>query len=127
VFAGVLGILVGVTGWVWPGLTALSLLYVIAAWALISGVLDIIVAIRRRRVIEREWLLALRGLASVLFAVIVVIAPGAGALALIWLIGIYAIVFGVLQIAFALRLRSLGHRWEHGARGGTHASRGAAV
>ena len=68
------------------------MLYLIAAWAVLTGILEIVTAIDLRKVIENEWLLGLSGLASVVFGVILAIRPGAGALALIWLIGGYAIV-----------------------------------
>ncbi|SRR6266851_2035042 len=107
---GVVGIATGVVTFVWPGLTALVLIYIIAVWALITGVLEIIAAIRLRRVIENEWWMALGGVASLIFGVILLIAPGAGALALIWLIAAYAIIFGVLLLALAFRLRGLSQR-----------------
>lgn len=117
VLEGVLSILIGVIAWVWPGLTALTLLYFIAAWAIVTGVLAIIASIQLRKQIENEWLLGLSGLASVVFGVIAFVAPGDGALALIWLIGAYAIFFGVLLIAFGFRLRSVGQRLEQVAEG----------
>jgi uncharacterized membrane protein HdeD (DUF308 family) len=107
---GVVGIAAGVVTSVWPGLTALVLIYIIAVWALITGVLEILAAIRLRRVVENEWWMALGGLASLIFGVILLIAPGAGALALIWLIAAYAIIFGVLLLALAIRLRGLSQR-----------------
>jgi uncharacterized membrane protein HdeD (DUF308 family) len=107
---GVVGIAAGVVTFLWPGLTALVLIYIIAVWALITGVLEILAAIRLRRVIENEWWMALSGVASLIFGVILLIAPGAGALALIWLIAAYAIVFGVLLLALAFRLRGLSQR-----------------
>jgi uncharacterized membrane protein HdeD (DUF308 family) len=110
VVEGLAGIVLGVIALVWPGITALSLLYLIAGWAVVTGVLEIIAAIRLRKVITNEWMLALSGLASVIFGVILAIQPGAGALALIWLIAAYAIVFGVLLIALGFRLRAAGRK-----------------
>jgi uncharacterized membrane protein HdeD (DUF308 family) len=107
---GVVGIAAGVVTFLWPGLTALVLIYIIAVWALITGVLELLAAIRLRRVIENEWWMALGGVASLIFGVILLIAPGAGALALIWLIAAYAIIFGVLLLALAFRLRGLSQR-----------------
>jgi uncharacterized membrane protein HdeD (DUF308 family) len=107
---GVFGIAAGIVTFFWPGLTALVLLYIIAFWALVTGVLEIIAAIRLRRVIENEWWMALGGVASVIFGIILLVAPGAGALALIWLIAAYAIVFGVLLLLLAFRLRGISQR-----------------
>jgi uncharacterized membrane protein HdeD (DUF308 family) len=104
------GVVVGVIALAWPGITALALVYLIAAWAVVTGILEIVTAINLRKVIENEWLLGLSGLASVIFGVILAVRPGAGALALIWLIGGYAIVFGVLLIALAFRLRAGGKK-----------------
>lgn len=107
VLEGVAGIIIGVLTFLYPSITALVLLYFIAAWAIVTGAFEIAAAIRLRREIEGEWLLALAGIASLIFGVLLVIMPGPGALALIWLIGAYAIVFGVLMLVLAFRLRSL--------------------
>ena len=102
---GVAGIVVGLLTFAWPDLTALALLYFIAAWALVTGAFEIVAAVHLRRVIENEWLLALGGLASVVFGVLLVLFPGAGAVSLVWLIGSYAVVFGVLLVVLGFRLR----------------------
>jgi uncharacterized membrane protein HdeD (DUF308 family) len=107
VMEGVAGIIIGVLTFLWPGVTALVLLYFIAAWSIITGAFEIAAAIRLRKEIEGEWLLALAGFASLIFGVLLVILPGPGALALIWLIGSYAIVFGILMLVLAFRLRGL--------------------
>ena len=107
---GLVGIAVGIMTFAWPGLTALVLLYLIASWAFVTGIFEIVAAIRLREEIRGEWLLALSGILSVLFGVALVIWPGAGALALIWVIGAYAIAFGVLMIALGFRLRSWSRR-----------------
>lgn len=104
---GVTGIVAGLLTFVWPGLTALVLLYFIAAWALITGVTEILAAIRLRREIADEWLLGLIGALSVLFGLLLVAFPGAGALAVVWLIGTYAVVFGALLVGLALRLKRM--------------------
>jgi len=110
VLEGLLGIAVGLMTIFWPGLTALALLFFIASWAIVTGVFEIVAAYQLRREIEGEWLLALGGLASIIFGLILFIFPGDGALALIWLIGAYAIFFGVLLIVLALRVRGMGDR-----------------
>jgi uncharacterized membrane protein HdeD (DUF308 family) len=110
---GLAGIGVGIITLIWPGITALVLLYLIAFWAVVTGVFEIVAAIRLRKEIRGEWLLALSGVLSVLFGVALIVSPGAGALAVVWLIGAYAIVFGALMIALALRLRSWLSRTSH--------------
>jgi uncharacterized membrane protein HdeD (DUF308 family) len=109
---GVLGILASITAVVWPGITALALLYVIAAWAIVTGVVEISAAIRLRKVITNEWLLIISGVVSVLFGLALIARPGVGILAVVWLIGAYAMIFGVLMIALGFELRSLGRRRE---------------
>ena len=104
---GILGIVIGFLTFRAPGVTALALVIYIAAWALMIGVTEIVVAIRLRREIKGEWFLILMGLLSIIFAVILLWNPIPGALALVWLIASYAIVFGILAIMFGFRLRSL--------------------
>ena len=105
---GVAGIAAGVIAFLWPGITALVLLYLIAAWAIATGVLEIAAAIWLRRELRGEWLLALVGVVSVLFGVFLVVRPGEGAIAVVWALGLYALVFGVALVALGLRLRHLG-------------------
>ena len=105
VIVGLLGIAAGVVTFVWPGITALLLILFIGAWALVHGIFEIIGAIQLRKEIDNEWMLILGGVLSVLFGLGVLILPGAGALALIWVIAAYSIVFGILMIAFSFRLR----------------------
>lgn len=107
VLEGVVAIGAGVLALVWPGLSALALLYVIAAAAIVTGLFEIVAAIRLRREVEGELWLALAGLASIAFGVVMAIFPGEGAVALVWLVGTYAIVLGVLLVALAFRLRGL--------------------
>jgi uncharacterized membrane protein HdeD (DUF308 family) len=107
---GIVGIGAGVVTFLYPGLTALVLLYIIAVWALLTGILELVAAVRLRKVIQNEWWLALTGVLSVLFGLVLLAAPGAGALAVVWLIAAYAIVFGILNLALALRLHGMGQR-----------------
>lgn len=109
VLRGVLGILLGVLTFRNPGLTALVLVLYIAAWALAGGILEIATAIRLRDRIEGEWLLALAGVASIAFAGLVLWAPGAGALAMLWWIAAWAVVTGVLLVFESFLLRGLRH------------------
>jgi uncharacterized membrane protein HdeD (DUF308 family) len=106
---GLLGIATGLLVFMMPGLTALVLLYFIAGWAIATGVFQIIGAIRLRKEIDDEWYLVLSGVVSVLFGIGVMMAPGAGALALLWVIGIYAVVMGAIMVALAFRLKKLAH------------------
>jgi uncharacterized membrane protein HdeD (DUF308 family) len=102
---GVLGIALGFLAWRAPGITALALVLYIAAWALVTGVLEVVAAIRLRKEIEGELWLGLSGLLSIGFAILLMLSPGAGALALLWLIAAYAVVFGVTLILLGLRVR----------------------
>ena len=102
---GILGIAAGIVTLVWPGITALTLIYVIATWAIFRGVLEISAAITLRKMIPNEWFLILGGVASIIFGALVLAYPGAGALALVWWIAAYAIVIGVLLLTAALRMR----------------------
>lgn len=110
--SGVLAVGIGVLAFVLPEVTALALLYLIAAWAVVTGLAEIVVAVRLRKVLTGEWLLIVAGVLAVAFGVLLFVFPGAGALAMVLWIGAYALVTGVLLIAFALRLR----RW-HKASG----------
>jgi uncharacterized membrane protein HdeD (DUF308 family) len=108
--AGLAAIVAGVFAFLWPGLTALALLYLIAAWAIVRGVFEIIAAFHLRKELEHEWLLALSGLASIVLGVFLLAWPGAGVLVALWWIGGFAIVFGLLTIALGFRLKKVkGH------------------
>jgi uncharacterized membrane protein HdeD (DUF308 family) len=114
VLEGIVGVGAAVFTVLWPGLTVLSLLFIIAGWAIVTGVLEISSAIVLRKQITGEWLLVLSGVASVVFGVVLFLFPAAGAVAIALLIGSYALVFGLILVGLAFRLRS----WIHG-----HASR----
>ena len=102
---GVAGILAGVLAFVWPGMTALVLLMFVASWGIIIGVLQIWGAIQLRKEMEGEWLLALSGVLAIAFGVILIAQPGAGALALVWTIGWFAVLAGCIYIMLAFRLK----------------------
>ena len=107
ILGGVLSIIVGIMTFVWPGITALALLYIIAFWAIFRGVLEIMAAIRLRKVIQGEFWLAAAGVFSILFGILLIARPGAGALALLAVIGGFAIALGVLLIILGFRLKGL--------------------
>lgn len=102
---GALGIAAGLLTLYWPGITAIVLLFLIATWAIATGVMQIIGAIKLRAEIDNEWLLIAGGVLSVLFGLMLLARPSGGALAMILVIGMYAIAQGVLTVALALRLR----------------------
>ncbi len=117
---GLLGLGVGALTWFSPAITALSLLLYIAAWTLATGVLQIVAAIKLRKEIPNEWWLILAGLVSIAFAFLVLWQPVAGALAVLWLIGSWAIVCGVLLIGVGLRLRRARRRLARSSRPEQH-------
>jgi uncharacterized membrane protein HdeD (DUF308 family) len=121
--AGIAGIGVGVLTILAPGVTALGLLYAIAIWAIATGVLAIVTAIRLRREIEGEFWLAAAGLASVVFGLLLVARPGAGALTVLWLIAGYALAFGVILIVLAFKTRAFVNRFTSAFKGPTAAVR----
>jgi uncharacterized membrane protein HdeD (DUF308 family) len=110
VLEGAAGVVAGLLTLVWPGITAVVLLFLAAAWAIVTGVAELVAAYRLRRIVRNEWLLILLGVASIIFGIALVIRPDAGLLALVYLIGVYCLLFGVLLVALALRLRSIGAR-----------------
>ncbi|WP_094814580.1 HdeD family acid-resistance protein [Bordetella genomosp. 12] len=105
ILVGITGLAAGIVTFLWPGITALMLLYIIAFWAIVSGVFQIIAAIRFRKEMQNEWLHGLSGLISLLFGLMLVVQPGAGALALVWVIGVYAVFFGILLLVLAVRMK----------------------
>ena len=111
---GLLSIVVGIIVFLMPAAAAFALLMLASAWSIVTGLFRIAAAIRLRREIQGEWLLILNGVLSVAFGVVIALWPAAGLVTLVWLVGFYAIVFGVILIALAFRLRSHGQR--HPAR-----------
>lgn len=109
---GLVGILAGILTFVYPGVSAIILLYFIAAWAILTGILEIVAAIRLREEITGEWALALGGIASIIFGILLILFPGTGALAVVWIIGSYAILFGALLIYLAFKVRGTGETTE---------------
>jgi len=118
ILMGLVGIAIAVLTFIWPRVTALVLLYLIAVWAILTGVLEVVAAIWLRKIMKGEWVLALGGILSLILGVLLVISPIPGALAIVWIIGIYAMIFGVLLIILAFRLRSFGNKTEREILGG---------
>jgi uncharacterized membrane protein HdeD (DUF308 family) len=102
---GIIATIIGVVALVWPGATALALVVLVGLWAILTGVIEIVAAVRLRKAINNEWFLGLAGLLSVIVGIILLAIPDAGALAIAIVIGIYALVFGAGLIALGLRLR----------------------
>jgi uncharacterized membrane protein HdeD (DUF308 family) len=105
ILEGIVGIIAGILTFAWPGITAMVLLYLVAFWAIFTGVLEIVAGIRLREVLTGEIWLILMGVLSLLFGLFILIFPGAGALTLLFWIGAYALVFGFMLIVLAFRLR----------------------
>jgi uncharacterized membrane protein HdeD (DUF308 family) len=110
---GILSIVAGLIAFLLPGITAFGLLIMIAAWAIVIGIIEIVAAVQLRKVISNEWLLILAGIASLAFGVVLLLYPTAGALVLIWWIGAYALVFGILLMILAFRLHRTFGRFAH--------------
>jgi uncharacterized membrane protein HdeD (DUF308 family) len=107
---GILGVLVGLYAFFFPGITAIALLYLIAAWAFIRGLFEIATAIQMRKEISNEWALILSGIIAIIFAIVLVANPSAGALAMVLVIGGFAIVFGIMMFILAFRIKGLPKR-----------------
>lgn len=105
--AGLASLGAGAVALLWPGLTVAIMVILIGIWAIVRGVFEIIGAVKLRKVIRDEWLLALAGTLSILFGLALVVMPDFGALVLLWIIGVWAILFGILFVALAFRLRKL--------------------
>jgi uncharacterized membrane protein HdeD (DUF308 family) len=111
---GAFGIVAGLVALAWPGVTALVLLYVVAIWAILSGVAEVIAAVALRREIEGEWVLFLVGVLSVVLGVAMAVLPGVGVVSLIWLVGLYALAVGIALIVLAFRVRDTRRRGSSG-------------
>lgn len=110
---GIIGILAAAATVLWPAVTTLALVFIIGAWAILTGVAEIGAAIRIRRHVTGEWLLAIAGVLSILFGILILAVPLAGALVIALWFGAYAFIFGVVLSSLGLRLR----RWRNGLPG----------
>ncbi len=106
-FQGILGILAGVVALVWPGITALAFLYLLATWAILSGIVELVAPLSFPMSGGRTVLMVLAGLVSIVFGILIAAQPSSGLLAVVWLIGVYAIVYGVMYIVVYFQSRSL--------------------
>ena len=105
---GILGVAIGAVTFFLPGITALAWIYTISAWAILTGILEIVLAIRLRKAIQGELFVILTGILSIALGCALFLMPAAGLVAWVWLIGAYSILFGVLLLGLAFRLRKLG-------------------
>ena len=106
-FEGILGILAGGVALIWPGITALAFLYLLAAWAILTGILALVAPLSFPMSFGRGLLTALGGIVSIVFGVIIAAQPASGLLAVVWLIGVYAIVMGIMYVVVYFESRSL--------------------
>jgi uncharacterized membrane protein HdeD (DUF308 family) len=104
---GVLGIAAGIVTFLWPDVTALSLLYIVAIWAVATGMFQVVTAIALRRELDNELWMAIGGIASIVFGVLLILFPAEGLISLVWLVGIWAVVFGVSSLGLAYRLHGI--------------------
>ncbi len=110
--SGIAEVVLGVVIFIWPQITAQIFVYIVAAWAIMTGVFEILAVADFRGVIDDGWLLILAGILSVAFGVLLIVYPSAGAISLVWIIGLYATVAGILDIVFAFRLHGLAQKVE---------------
>ncbi len=106
VLGGLAGIAIGVLTFFRPGITALALILLIAVWAILTGVFEFVAGVEFTGQVKGSWMLWVAGLLSVAFGVVIAVNPGSGALAIVWLIGFYAILGGLLRLGFAYRMRN---------------------
>jgi len=105
--AGIVSCAAGVIAIAWPGITAMALLWVIGAWAILSGIFQVMAGWNIRKEVEGEWILFVGGALSILFGLMLFVRPGAGALSVVWLIGTFMILFGLLQVVLSFKLKGL--------------------
>jgi uncharacterized membrane protein HdeD (DUF308 family) len=117
VLEGAAGIVLGLLTFRSPDTTALVLLTIIAAWSIVTGIFEIVTALRIRTLIANEWLMILSGVVSIVFGVLLIAQPSAGEIAIVWLLGAYALLFGLLTLMFAFRLRAMRERVSRRASG----------
>ena len=106
---GLLGIAIGAVAVLWPASTALAFVWALAVWAIASGVLEIVSAVRLRKLISHEWALGIAGALSIAFGLLMLYRPVAGGLAVVWWLGAYALIFGAMMIVLGFRLRRVAH------------------
>lgn len=102
---GIASVVFGALTLFWPGLTSVLLISLVAVWSIITGILEIVSAVRMRKIIDNEWMLIISGIFSVLFGVLLMVFPLAGAISIAFIVGTYAIIFGIFTLMFAFRLR----------------------
>lgn len=106
ILTGLLGLAVGVAAVIYPGIAALTIVLLVAWWAILSGIIGLVVAVEMRKVLANDWLYVLSGLLAIVFGALLIYRPFAGLLTLTWLFGIYALVFGALMLVLSFRVRS---------------------
>jgi uncharacterized membrane protein HdeD (DUF308 family) len=110
VLLGILGVVAGLISLIWPQITVIVLLVIIAVWAIVAGVTQIAAAIRLRKVIRNEWFLALTGAVALVLGVLLIVQPAEGAIALVVAIATFALAWGIVLIVLGLRLRTIANR-----------------
>ncbi|MEO3857066.1 HdeD family acid-resistance protein [Acrocarpospora sp. B8E8] len=115
ILSGLVSLAAGIAVLVWPRITALALIWLIGAWFLITGIVEIVGAVMRRKEVEGDWSMLLNGVLAALFGLILMLWPGAGAIALVALIAIFAIVLGAAMLVLAFRARNVTHHPGHRA------------
>jgi uncharacterized membrane protein HdeD (DUF308 family) len=110
---GIVGIATGLLTFLWPGITAVALLYLISFWAIFTGILEIAAGIRLRKTIQNEWMFIIMGVLAVLFGMFILASPTVGALAIVIWVGAYALISGVIMLGLAFRLRSIAGHASH--------------